>query len=106
MGNHCLPNTITGPFGAMCPAVCPATCNWETEMTCPGGVDHAGCPMPDTCFPNVGPVGTDGNSCPASCPATCNWNEEIMCPTGLDPNGCPMPDTCIPNTFLGSNGFK
>merc|ERR1712223_287045 len=85
--------------------MCPVNCNWETEMMCGGGVDPRGCPMPDTCISNTGPMATDGTMCPSMCPVTCNWETEMMCGGGMDPNGCPMPDTCIPNTGpMGTDG--
>ena len=62
-------------------------------MICPGGTDHNGCPMPDTC----GPAATA--ECPAFCPVHCPA-DHMHCGGGMDPNGCPMPDTCIPMTGI------
>ena len=67
---------------------CPTMCAPE-DMMCPGGVDPAGCPMPDLCMPM-----NDGE-CPSMCPVSCNA-EEMLCPGPMDANGCMGPETCQP----------
>merc|ERR1712244_157066 len=79
-----------------CPASCPVMCGAD-HMHCPGGTDPNGCPIPDTCMPMEGPIGTDGNACPAACPVTCP-PDHMYCGAGSDANGCPMPNTCVPMT--------
>ena len=81
-----------GPEGK-CPATCPVVCPPD-HTTCPGGIDAAGCPMPDSCMPLT--FGTDGNVCPATCPVPCP-DGHMFCDGGVDANGCMMPNTCVPN---------
>merc|ERR1712223_1287726 len=77
-----------------CPVVTPIVCGPD-DMTCGGGVDAAGCQMPDICIPMTGPIGNDGNACPSACPPICAVGD-MVCPGGIDHNGCQMPDTCAP----------
>merc|ERR1712008_572975 len=47
VADSCMPMTY-GHDGAQCPGMCPIQCP-EDHMHCGGGMDAAGCPMPDTC---------------------------------------------------------
>ena len=60
---------------------------------CPGGIDAAGCQMPETCMHMT--FGEDGAVCPAMCPVVCDYSVDKHCPGGVDANGCPMHDTCM-----------
>ena len=50
--NICVDRQFAIPLfsGDDCGTVCPISCP-EGEVTCPGGFDERGCPMPDTCLP-------------------------------------------------------
>ena len=69
---------------------CPADCNWEKEMMCPGKFDaKTGEQMSgDYCIPMQN--GDCWNQCPLDC------GKDMVCPGGMDPKGCPMPDMCFP----------
>merc|ERR1712106_953680 len=79
-----------------CPDNPPITCGTD-QMVCHGGFDPAGCPMPDTCTPMTGPIGTDGTQCPGLCPIQCP-EDHMHCGGGMDATGCPTPDTCVSMT--------
>ena len=66
-------------------AACPFTCP-QGSIKCPGGKDMDGCPMPDTCEPELA-------NCPTNCPLHCGPNE-MMCPGEVDPKGCQLPGSC------------
>ena len=69
---------------------CPADCDWEKEMMCPGtwNEDWTEQITADYCMPYK------NGDCSAYCPKQCG-KEEILCPR-MDPKGCPIPDTCYP----------
>ena len=69
---------------------CPADCDWEKEMMCPGKMEpQTGEKMsPDYCIPNK--IG----DCANFCLVECDWEKQIMCPGQMEPNGCKMPDSC------------
>ena len=69
---------------------CPANCDWEKEMTCPGkwNEDWTEQISGDYCIPMKS--GDCYNHCPMDC------GKDMMCPGGMDPKGCPMPDMCFP----------
>ena len=77
-----------------CPSSCPVVCPPDHTM-CPGGIDAAGCPMPETCIPMT--FGHDQAVCPVSCPVPCS-PDDMWCDGGVDANGCMMPNTCVPHT--------
>ena len=79
-----------GNDGNACAVACPPACA-AGDMICPGGIDHNGCPMPDTC----GPAATA--TCPATCPVHCP-QDHMHCGGAMDTNGCMMPATCVPMT--------
>ena len=64
-------------------------------VTCPGGTDINGCPIPDTCLTTSSfGFGNDGKACPTACPVTCH-KEQITCPSGKDSNDCSLSNTCV-----------
>lgn len=77
-----------------CPDIFPMECGPE-DMICPGGMDPEGCPMPDMCWPAIGPMGEDGIECPSHCPVMCGM-DQMMCPGIIDFAGCMGPETCQP----------
>merc|ERR1719433_1585430 len=80
-------------FAQNCPELPPTQCG-PNEMTCGGGIDAAGCPLPNTCLANEDATAI----CPVSCPVLCP-PDHSTCSGGTDSNGCSMPDTCMPPTF-------
>ena len=81
-----------------CPNHCEPSCNWETEIHCPGVMDEFGCNGPASCIPNnLSVVNADGSEtwCMPHCPVSCYQGEQV-CPGGLDGMGCPSPDYCMP----------
>merc|ERR1711994_95164 len=70
---------------------CPANCDWEKEMMCPGkwNEDWTEQISGDFCIP------MKNGDCYNDCPKDCG-KDEMMCPGGMDPKGCPMPDMCFP----------
>lgn len=69
---------------------CPAECDWEKELMCPGkwNEDWTEQMSADFCIPNK--VGDCWNSCPMDC------GKDTVCPGAMDPKGCMMPATCMP----------
>jgi len=69
---------------------CPAECDGEKELMCPGkwNEDWTEQMSGDYCIPNKN--GDCWNTCPMDC------GKDTICPGGMDPKGCPMPDTCMP----------
>jgi len=68
-----------------CFPVCPAVCNPQYEMSCPGDVDDNDCAQPDFCIPLIDPLNPGETFCPVNCK-----ENEIFCP------GAPgAPDTCL-----------
>merc|ERR1712002_204467 len=80
---------IVYAFG--CPPLDYPTCG-DMEMVCPGGLDPAGCPMPDSCVPREIEM-PDGHKCMGVCPVNCP-SDMMFCPGSADERGCPMPDEC------------
>ena len=73
-----------------CPEMPPIECGPE-DMNCFGGMDAAGCQMPDICSPMM------WGDCPGLCPTFCG-PEQMMCPGPIEPMGdCMTPDFCIDN---------
>merc|ERR1712113_346169 len=70
---------------------CPANCDWEKEMMCPGkwNEDWTEQISGDFCIP------MKNGDCYNACPKDCG-KDEMMCPGAMDPKGCPMPDMCFP----------
>merc|ERR1719369_1600741 len=85
-----------------CQPITPPKCD-EKDLSCYGGVDPDGCPMPDFCSPSIQVPGKDGNFCPAFCPTKCSSVDEMSCYGGEDGNWCQMPDFCHPSK--GNPGF-
>ena len=69
-------------------------------MSCWGGLDDNGCPIPDMCIPAYVPgpailFTSEGLDCPNVCPAICP-PDMMACPAGIDAVGCPVAGTCMP----------
>ena len=71
-----------------CPEMPPIECGPE-DMNCYGGMNAAGCPMPDICSPTM------MGDCPGHCPTFCG-PEQMMCPGPVSAVGnCMSPDICV-----------
>ena len=93
-GQICVPNKswARDRYGAECPPPgCPMGCG-EDQMSCWGGYNYNGCPMPDTCMPKPNPMPTD--TCPpAGCPLRCG-PDEMVCSRKMPWSDCPE-DYCM-----------
>merc|ERR1712066_73918 len=82
---------LAGP-ALHCPPIPPTDCGdpglW---LTCPGQLDHMGCPTPDVCI--VGNL-----RCPPVCPHVEHPHCGFLmsnCPGPVDANGCETPMSCV-----------
>merc|ERR1712241_290176 len=116
---HCIPMSLPGTLGQLCPNTCPTAPCGEGSMACPVDYDSLGCPMPITCAPM--PMCGEPMQCPQShdpkgCPVQPMCGpEEMLCmppapplppnmPGGMPGEGCPPMGWCMPNTVPGMNG--
>jgi len=81
----------TGNNGELCPVICDANCNNETQIECDQGNDNNGCKKQPIC---VAKGRGNGNIicegfCEETCPPTHN-----QCEQPIDDDGCATPDNC------------